>query len=65
VQTAEVFDQHGPGMATEPLAGERFDTERDERGVRYVLTMQRPIERLVVRRAQATGANTPGRRPIL
>ena len=49
VQTAEVFDQHGPGMATEPLAGERFDTERDERGVRYVLTMQRPIERLVVR----------------
>lgn len=49
VQTAEVFDQHGPGMATEPLAGERLDTLRDAAGVRYVITMQRPIERLIVR----------------
>lgn len=44
VQTAEVFDEHGPGMATEPLPGERF--ERD--GARFVLSMRRPIERLIV-----------------
>lgn len=45
VQTAETFDAHGPGMATEPLTGERL--MRD--GERYVLVMSRPIERLVVR----------------
>lgn len=49
VQIAEVFDEHGPGMATAPLAGERLDTVRDADGVRYVLWMARPIERLVVR----------------
>jgi hypothetical protein len=49
VQTAEVFDEHGPGMATEPIPGERLDTVRDASGVRYLMTMQRPIERLIVR----------------
>jgi hypothetical protein len=49
VQTAEVFDEHGPGMATEPLPGERLDIARDAAGARYVMTMQRPIERLIVR----------------
>ncbi len=44
VQTAETFDEHGPGMATEPLAGERLDRV----GARFVLTMRRPIERLIV-----------------
>ena len=57
VQTAETFDQHGPGMATEPLAGERLDTVRDAAGVRYVMTMQRPIARMIVR-VQALPAQT-------
>jgi hypothetical protein len=57
VQTAETFDQHGPGMATEPLAGEQLDTVRDAGGVRYVLSMQRPIVRLIVR-VQALPAQT-------
>lgn len=49
VQVAEVFDQHGPGMATDLAPGERLDTVRDAAGVRFALTMTRPIERLVVR----------------
>lgn len=49
VQTAEMFDEHGPGMATEPLQGERLDTVRDAAGVRYVMRMQRPIGHLIVR----------------
>jgi hypothetical protein len=53
VQTAEVFDDHGPGMATAPLAGERFERI----GARYVLTMQRPVEPLIVR-VQAGTAQT-------
>lgn len=49
VQVAELFDQHGPGMATDLAPGERLDTVRDADGVRFVMTMARPIERLVVR----------------
>jgi hypothetical protein len=46
VQTAELFDEHGPGMSTEPLPGERLE----KAGGAYVLHMARPIPRLVVRR---------------
>jgi hypothetical protein len=49
VQTAEVFDEHGPGMATEPLKGERLDTVRDATGVHYVMTMQRTLDKLTLR----------------
>ena len=46
VQTAEIFDEHGPGMSTEALPGERLE----KAGGAYVLHMARPIPRLVVRR---------------
>jgi hypothetical protein len=49
VQTAEVFDEHGPGMSTAPGPGERLDTVREGGSTRFVLHMQRPIPRLVVR----------------
>jgi hypothetical protein len=49
VQTAEIFDDHGPGMSTEALPGERLETLRDDTGARFVLTMSRPLPRLVVR----------------
>lgn len=49
VQTAEVFDEHGPGMSTAPGPGERLELQRDGSGGRFVLHMSRPIERLVVR----------------
>lgn len=49
VQTAEVFDEHGPGMSTSPGPGERLEMQRDGSGNRFVLHMSRPIERLVVR----------------
>lgn len=49
VQTAEVFDEHGPGMSTGVGPGERFETHHDADGTRFVLHMSRPIPRLVVR----------------
>jgi hypothetical protein len=49
VQVAEVFDEHGPGMSTEPAPGERLQRHTDENGSRFVLHMARPIGRLVVR----------------
>ena len=48
VQVAEVFDEHGPGMSTEPAPGERLELQHDG-GDRFVLHMSRPIDRLVVR----------------
>jgi hypothetical protein len=48
VQTAEIFDEHGPGMSSAPGPGERLETLRDG-GSRFVLHMARPIERLVIR----------------
>jgi hypothetical protein len=49
VQTAELFDEHGPGMSTEPLAGEWIETLPGDGGTRFVLHMARPMPRLVVR----------------
>ncbi len=49
VQTAEVFDDHGPGMATEPAPGERLETQHLADGTRFVLHTERPLPRLVVR----------------
>jgi hypothetical protein len=49
VQVAEVFDEHGPGMSTEPAPGERLEMQRDSSGSRFVLHLSRPIDRLVVR----------------
>jgi len=49
VQTAEVFDDHGPGMATEPGSGERLETQHAADGTRFVLHTDRPVPRLVVR----------------
>jgi hypothetical protein len=49
VQTAELFDEHGPGMSTEPLPGETLETLRDANGTRFVLKMARPLPTLVVR----------------
>jgi hypothetical protein len=49
MQTAEVFDEHGPGMSTDAGPGEWFETQRDASGTRFVLHMSRPIPRLVVR----------------
>lgn len=48
VQVAEVFDEHGPGMSTEPAPGERLELQHDG-GDRFVLHMSRPIDRLVIR----------------
>ncbi len=49
VQTAEAFDEHGPGMSTATGPGERLEMQRDGSDSRFVLHMLRPIERLVVR----------------
>ncbi len=49
VQTAEVFDAHGPGMATEAQPGERWETLPAADGRRFVLHMARPVPTLVVR----------------
>jgi len=49
VQTAELFDDHGPGMSTEALPGERLETRRGDSGTQFVLTMARPLPQLVVR----------------
>ncbi len=49
VQTAEVFDEHGPGMATEPRPGEQLQLQRDADGTRFVLHTDRRLPRLVVR----------------
>jgi len=49
VQIAEVFDDHGPGMATEPGPGERLETQQTASGTRFVLHTERPMPRLVVR----------------
>lgn len=49
VQTAEVFDEHGPGMSSAPAAGERLERRGSGEASRFVLHMARPIERLVVR----------------
>ena len=49
VQTAEIFDEHGPGMSASPAAGEWLEVQHGGEGSRFVLHMARPIERLVVR----------------
>jgi hypothetical protein len=49
VQAAEVFDTHGPGMATAAQPGERWETQATDTGPRFVLHMQRPLPQLVVR----------------
>jgi hypothetical protein len=49
VQVAEVFDEHGPGMSTQPGPGEWLEMQRDGSGSRFVLHLSRPIGRLVVR----------------
>jgi hypothetical protein len=49
VQTAEAFDAHGPGMATEAQPGERWETQYTDAGQRFVLHMTRPLPQLVVR----------------
>ena len=49
VQTAESFDAHGPGMATEAQPGERWETLHTDAGPRFVLHMARPLPQLVVR----------------
>ncbi len=49
VQTAEVFDAHGPGMATEAQAGERWETLHSADGTRFILHMQRPMPKFVIR----------------
>ena len=49
LQTAEVFDAHGPGMATEAQPGERWETQHAADGTRFILHMERPMPRLVVR----------------
>jgi hypothetical protein len=49
VQTAEVFDEHGPGMATEPAPGERLETRPTADGTNFVLHTARPLPHLVVR----------------
>lgn len=49
VQTAEVFDTHGPGMATEAGPGERLETQQAASGTRFVLHTERPLPQLVVR----------------
>jgi hypothetical protein len=49
LQTAEVFDAHGPGMATEAQPGERWETQHAADGTRFVLHMARPMPRLVIR----------------
>jgi hypothetical protein len=49
VQTAETFDEHGPGMATETGPGERLETQRTASGARFVLNMERPLPEVVVR----------------
>jgi hypothetical protein len=49
VQTAEAFDAHGPGMASEAQPGERWETQATDAGPRFVLHMARPLPHLVVR----------------
>jgi hypothetical protein len=49
VQTAEVFDEHGPGMATDAGPGERLDRQPGADGSRFVLSTDRVLPRLVVR----------------
>lgn len=49
VQTAEVFDAHGPGMATDAQPGERWETQHTADGTRFVLRMDRPLTNLVIR----------------
>jgi hypothetical protein len=49
VHTAEIFDEHGPGMATETGPGERLETQRKASGTRFVLNMQRRLPKLVIR----------------
>ena len=49
VLTAEVFDAHGPGMASEAQPGERWETRHTADGPRFVLHTERPVPRLVVR----------------
>lgn len=49
VQTAELFDAHGPGMATAAGPGERFERIDGPNGPRFVLHMARPLPALVVR----------------
>lgn len=48
-QTAEIFDAHGPGMASDALPGERWETRHADDGTRFVLQMARPLPRLVLR----------------
>ncbi len=48
-QTAEVFDAHGPGMATDAQPGERWETRDAADGARFILHMERPLPRLVIR----------------
>lgn len=49
LQTAEVFDAHGPGMATDAQPGERWETQHSAEGTRFVLHMDRPMPTLVIR----------------
>lgn len=50
VQVAEIFDEHGPGLASAAAnAGERWERVVTKSGARFVLHMNRAIPRLVVR----------------
>jgi len=49
LQIAEVFDAHGPGMATGAQPGERWETQHTADGARFVLHMERRMPKLVIR----------------
>lgn len=60
VQTAMLFDQHGPGLPDRAEPGLRWGREGD----RFAVAMERPIERLVVRVAPAHDNRLMARRAI-
>lgn len=49
VQVAEVFDEHGPGMAVDAASGERWTRAGSGADARFVLHMKRPLAALVLR----------------
>jgi len=50
VQVAEIFDEHGPGLASAAAnAGERWERVVTKAGARFVLHMDRALPQLVVR----------------